>query len=117
MSDQAANSALAAISAQLHPGKWTKAERAEENLHQFNKWFQAYKRWTNVCLRGITMDDSMKWDVLLAAGGEDLDNVMKEAGIITEARKKVPEVPYRPYRPEIPRGPNGDPAGQEEQLE
>ena len=58
----------------------------------------------------------MKWDVLLAAG-EDLDNVMKEAGIVTEVQQKVPEVPYRSYRPEIPRGANGDPPGQEEQQE
>ena len=66
------------------------------------------------------MDDSMKWDVLIAAGGEDLDNVMKEASIKTEAKEEIPEVPYRRYRqyqPEIPRGPSGDPPGQAEQQE
>ena len=97
MSDQATNTALANISAQLHPGRWTKTERAEENLRLFKKWFQSYKRWTNVCLRGVPMDDSMKWDMLIAAAGDDLHDIIKESGIVLEAIEPEDEIPHRPY--------------------
>ena len=72
MANQAANNALMAISANLHPGNWDKCEEADENLRSFNQWFDKYLRWTNVCLRGVEMDDSMKWDMLVAAAGNDL---------------------------------------------
>ena len=124
MPDEAASNALAAISGHLHPGQWQKTKRAEENLRSFNKWYDSYKRWTNVCLQGIQMDDSMRWDMIIAAGGEDLHNFIKEANIVTEkqdgqrdilyaARQEAvlpdangaggrPEVPEQPHVPEIP---------------
>ena len=113
MGDQAANNALAAISAHLHPGQWQKTERAEENLRSFNKWFEAFTHWTNVCLRGINMDDSMRWDMLIAAGGDDLHNIIKEAEIQPIKRDPQNEIPHAPYQPPVPRGPNGDPPGSE----
>ena len=97
MPDQAANNALAAISGHLHPGAWQKTERAEENLRSFNEWYESYKRWTNVCLRGIDMDESMKWDMLIAAGGKDLHNFIKEANIVTNPTPMVREEGLR-YR-------------------
>ena len=69
MANNAANNALAAISANLHPGTWDKSEDADDNLRSFNKWLAKYQRWTNVCLRGVNMDDSMKWDMLVATAG------------------------------------------------
>ena len=76
---QATNNALAAISANLHPGNWVKTDRAEENIRSFNQWFEQYKRWTNVCIRGVPLDDSIKWDILIAAGGPNLHDVMGES--------------------------------------
>ena len=110
---QAANSALAAISANLHPGTWTKSEHTEENLRSFNQWFERYERWTNVCLRGVNLDDSMKWDVLIAAAGSDLHDIMKEACIETSKRIAQNEIPHRDAQEEVPAGPNNDPPYQE----
>ena len=90
----AANQALAAISVNLHPGNWEKTEHADENLRSFNQWFEKYKRWTNMCLRGVVMDDSMKWDMLVAAAGNDLHDIILEAGIVTELRTAANEIPY-----------------------
>ena len=67
----------------------------DNKLPEVNKWYDSYKRWTNVCLRGIVMDDSMKWDMLIAAGGEDLHNFMKEAGIMTEKSRTRSDMPPR----------------------
>ena len=112
MVNQAANNALAAISANLHPGHWVKTEAAEENLRSFNEWFDSYQRWTNVCLRGVQMDDSMKWDMLVAAAGTDLHDIMKEAGIVTVLRNGANAIPWAAYVPEqvhVPAGPGGEP--------
>ena len=92
MPDQAAKNLLAAISGHLHPSQWQKTERAEEYLRSFNKWYDSYKGWTNVCLRGIDMDDSMRWDMIIAAGGEDLHNIIKEANIVTEKQEGRQEI-------------------------
>ena len=106
---QAANNALAAISANLHPGNWEKSEDADENLRSFNEWLEKYRRWTNICVRGINMDDSMKWDMLVATAGTDLHDVMKEAGIITERREARDEQQFRPYRARVPAVPGAGP--------
>ena len=118
MADQAAaNQALAAISVNLHPGNWHKTEHADENLRSFNEWFERYRRWTNVCLRGVQMDDSVKWDMLVAAAGTDLHDIMLEAGIVTELRQAADEIahrPFQPYQAAVPAGPGGDPPQQPE---
>ena len=108
MAGQAANQALAAISVNLHPGNWEKTEHADENLRSFNQWFEKYRRWTNVCLRGVPMDDSMKWDMLVAAAGNDLHDIMLESGIVTELRQAANEIPYAPYQPLVPEVPAGE---------
>lgn len=43
------------------------------------------------------MDDSLRWDILVAAGGTDLHDVMKEAGIETRKRDAKNAIPYQPY--------------------
>ena len=107
--NQAANNALAAISANLHPGNWDKSEDADENLQSFNVWLEKYRRWTNVCIRGINMDDSMKWDMLVATAGNDLHDIMKEAGIITERRNARNEQQHRPFQARVPAVPGPNP--------
>ena len=115
MGDQAAaNQALAAISVNLHPGNWEKTEHADENLRSFNQWFEKYRRWTNVCLRGVVMDDSIKWDMLVAAAGTDLHDIMQEAGIVTELRQRADAIQHRPYQPLVPAVP-AVPAGENNQ--
>ena len=100
--------ALAAISASLHPGGWTKGEGTEENLRSFNQWFEAYGRWTNVCMKGIDLDITQKWDLFVATGGTDLHDVVKEAGIVMEQREAVD---FQAAVQAVPAGPNGnDPA-------
>ena len=97
----AAQNAMALIGANLHPGGWSKGESHEENLRTFNKWYKAYCRYTNVCLRSINVDVTQKWDLFAATGGDDLADAIEEAGIIMterEGRQYVPEVPYLPYR-------------------
>ena len=108
MAGQAANQALATISVNLHPGNWEKTEHTDENLRSFNQWFEKYRRWTNVCLRGVPMDDSMKWDMLVAAAGNDLHDIMLESGIVTELRQAANEIPYAPYQPLVPEVPAGE---------
>ena len=62
------------------------------------------------------MDASMKWDMMVAAGGKDLHNIMKEANIVMEAVIEQREVPYRARVAAVQAGPNGnDPAYQPEQ--
>ena len=118
MGDQAANSTLATISGHFHPGAWTKVDSPEENARSFNEWYDRYQRWTNICLRGFNMDDSMKWDMMVAAGGKDLHNVMKEAAIQMEAVTEQRKVPYRARQEAVPAGPNGnDPAPRPAQPE
>ena len=113
----AANTAMAAVSANLHPGNWTKTEKAEENLRSFNKWIDKYRRWTNVCLRGVDMDDSMKWDMLIAAAGDDLHDIIKETAIVLEAITAQDEIPHRPYQARREAGPENNPPARDEQLE
>ena len=116
MAGAAAQNAMALIGANLHPGGWTKGESHEENLRTFKKWYKAYCRYTNVCLRGVNIDDTQKWDIFAATGGEDLCDAMEEAGIVTierEARNEVPEVPYLPYREA---GPENNPPERQEQA-
>ena len=79
MADAAAQNAMALIGANLHPGGWTKGESHKENLRTFNKWFKAYCRYTNVCLRSVNIDNTQKWDLFAATGGEDLCDAMDEA--------------------------------------
>ena len=118
MGDQAANSTLATISGHFHPGAWTKVDSPEENARSFNEWYDRYQRWTNICLQGFNMDDSMKWDMMVAAGGKDLYNVMKEVAIQMEAVTEQREVPYRARQEAVPAGPNGnDPAPRPAQPE
>ena len=104
----AANNALAQISGHLHPGQWKKTERAEENLRSFNKWYEAYRRWTNICLRGIQMDDTMRWDMLIATAGDHLHDIIKEAGIATETVEPRNEIPYAPAKEPVPADENGE---------
>ena len=87
MANTAAQNAMALIGANLHPGGWTKGESHEENLRTFNKWYKAYCRYTNVCLRSINVDVTQKWDLFAATGGEDLCDAMEEAGIIMIQRE------------------------------
>ena len=108
MAGQAANNALAQISGHLHPGKWEKTERAEENLRSFNKWYESYKRWTNICLRGIQMDDSMRWDMLIATAGDHLHDIIKEASIETETVEAQDEIPYAAAQDPVPPDENGE---------
>ena len=64
------------------------------------------------------MDDSMKWDMMVAAGGKDLHNVMKEAGIQMEKVAEQREIPYRARQEPVLAGPNGnDPAPRPDQPE
>ena len=89
MAGAAAQMAMAAISANLHPGGWTKGEGTEENLRSFNQWFESYERWTNVCMKGMNLDITQKWDMFVATGGTDLHDIVKEAGIIMIQREQV----------------------------
>ena len=57
---RAAQVVMSAISANLHPGGWTKGENTEENLRLFNEWFESYERWTNVCMKGVDLDITQK---------------------------------------------------------
>ena len=54
------------------------------------------------------MDDSMKWDMLVAAAGNDLHDIMLESGIVTELRQAANEIPYAPYQPLVPEVPAGE---------
>ena len=103
------NKALAAISANLHPGHWVKTDRAEENLRSFNQWFNQYERWTNVCIRGVALDDSMKWDILIAPAGPDLHHNMKEAGIETRKREARNSIQNQDTVEAVEEGENGNP--------
>ena len=66
------------------------------------------------------MDDSMKWDMLVAAAGNDLHDIMKEANIVTELREAQNSIPFAAYVPEVPlvpmvpAGEGGDPPLQDE---
>ena len=55
------------------------------------------------------MDDSMNWDVLIAAGGMDLHDIMKEAGVETQMRERKDEIPYRARVEAVEAGENNDP--------
>ena len=110
---QVTNNALAAISANLHPGNWVKSDRAEENLRSFNQWFEQYERWTNVCIRGVPLDDSMKWDILIAAAGHDLHDIMKEAGVETRKREAKNAIQHQDAQEAVEAGENNDPPARE----
>ena len=77
-----AQSALAQIAANIHPGKWTKGESSLESLCMFHLWIDTYNQWTNICLMGVVLNDTQKWDLL----------VIKMAGIITFHKDSVLEV-------------------------
>ena len=104
----AAQVAMSAISANLHPGGWTKGENTEENLRSFNQWFESYGRWTNVCMRGVDMHITQKWDLFVATGGSDLHDVIKEAGIVMEERARVD---FQAAQDAVIAGENNDPPG------
>ena len=55
------------------------------------------------------MDNSMKWDMLVATAGNDLHDVMKEAGINTERRDAREEQQFRSYRARVPAVPGVEP--------
>ena len=78
-------------------------------LRSFKKWLDSYNRWTNVCLRRINMDDSMRWDMIIAAGGDDLHNIIKEADIQTVQQDPEDEIHHRPYQEAVVGGPNNKP--------
>ena len=80
---------LAQIAANIHPGKWTKAEMSE--------------RWTNLCLTGINLQPAQLWNLLISTGGPDLHDVIKEAKVITFHKDSIPEMHYPLYRKSTPR--------------
>ena len=114
MAEAAAQNAMALIGANLHPGGWKKGDSHEENLRTFNKWFKAYGRYTNVCLRGVNIDDTQKWDIFAATGGDDIYDAMEEAGVTTEQRDEQDEIDEVPYVPHRAAGPENNPPEQEE---
>ena len=114
MAGAAAQMAMAAISANLHPGGWTKGESTEENLRSFNEWYESYQRWNNVCMKGMALDITQKWDMFVATGGTDLHDVVKEAGIIMWERDAVDYQAAVEYRAA---GVNNDPPERQAQDE
>ena len=62
-------------SSQSAPGNWAKGELSEENLQTFNLWFESFNRWTNVCMRGLALEISQKWDLFLETYGPHLHNI------------------------------------------
>ena len=79
---------LAQITANIHPGKWTKAEMSE--------------RWTNLCLTGINLQPGQLWNLLISTGGPDLHDVIKEAEVITFHKAGILKVHYQEFVAAVP---------------
>ena len=67
---------MAAIAANLAPGTWTKTTSAEENSVSFQKWINQYERWESIACGGLNHTDSQRWNLLLATGGSDLEDIL-----------------------------------------
>ena len=91
-----ADAALVLIAASIHPGKWVKGKTSEDSLKKFDRWIEAYMRWTNPCLHNANppLTLQLQWDLLISTGEHNLHDIIKEAAIITIQRPRVDAVPY-----------------------
>ena len=93
----AGQGALAQIAATLNPGAWTKDTSPEENLRTFNRYIVEYGRWYGICAAQLNLTGSQRWDLFLATGGKDLEDlVVHEAGVEIRQRARVDAVVHVP---------------------
>ena len=99
--------ALATIAANLSPGEWLKTTSAEENGTSFDKWIRKYERWESIACGHLNHTISQRWNLLLATGGSDLEDIiLYQAKIITKHQPRVDPVQDRQEIPHVP--PNAD---------
>ena len=102
--------ALAAIAANLSPGEWLKTTSAEENGTSFDKWIQKYERWESIACGALNHTDTQQWNLLLATGGSDLEDIiLHQAKIVVKHIPRIDPVEGRQEIPLIP--PNADGTG------
>ena len=102
--------ALAAIVANLAPGPWVKTTSAEENGTSFAKWINQYERWESIACGGLGHTDTKRWNLLLAIGGSDLEDILlHQAKVQIKTIPRIDPVEGRDEIPHIP--PNADGEG------
>ena len=105
--------AMATIAASLSPGEWVKTTSSLENRTSFEKWITKYERWESIACGGLNHNPSQRWNLLLATGGSDLEDIILHQAKVTI--KHIPRIdPVEPQEeiPHIPAGGNGQ-GGQE----
>ena len=92
--------ALATIAANLSPGEWVKTNSAEENGASFDKWIRKYERWESIACGALNHTISQRWNLLLATGGTDLEDIILHQAKVTV--RHVPRIDPVEGREEIP---------------
>lgn len=60
-----------------------KGDSSEDSLKKFDRWIEAYMRWTNLCLINTpALARPCQWDLLISTGGQDLHDIIKEVQVI-----------------------------------
>ena len=108
--------ALAAIAANLSPGPWVKTTSAEENGTSFGKWINQYERWESIACGGLNHSPSQRWNLLLATGGSDLEDILlHQAKVQIKTLPRIDPVEGQEEIPLIPANAQGE-GGQEFQA-